>query len=240
MPEVNLLKSYPSGKGTRYTRTYTIEQRLQARKFDRDFFDGTRDQGYGGYVYDGRWAPVAKDFIEYYRLPSHARILDIGAAKGFLLYELTKLLPRADVVGIDISEYCIRNAKEEIRDKMFVCDVAAMPFRDQEFDLVICINTVHNLPFEACLKAIRDIERIGRHKYIQVDAWRNAQEREAFRAWQICGGFYDEEGNWVPFGTAFSTHGWEKFFKLAGYTGEYYWTVIEDVVAETPCEPVRA
>jgi len=227
MPEANLLKSYPSGKGSRYKRDFTIEQRLETRKFGKDFFDGTRDQGYGGYKYDGRWEPVARDFIEYYSLTHDAKILDIGCAKGFLLYEFKKLLPDVDVVGIDISEYCIENAKEEVKDKLFVCDAANMPFEENQFDLVISINTTHNLPFEACLKATRDIERIGKNKYIQVDSWRNEKEREAFRAWQITGGFYDNEGNWVTFGTAFSTKGWEEFFKLAGYTGEYYWTIIE-------------
>ncbi len=229
MAEVNLLKDYPSGKGTRYKRNYTLEQRLEARNFGKDFFDGTRDQGYGGYKYDGRWESVVKYFIEYYNLSAGSRILDVGCAKGFLLYEFTKLLPKVDVVGIDISKYCIENAKEEIKNNLFVCDAANMPFKEREFDLVIAINTIHNLPFEECFKATKDIQSIGRNKYVQVDAWRNEREREAFRAWQITGGFYDDDGNWVPFGTAFSTIGWEKFFKLAGYTGEYYWTIIEEI-----------
>ena len=229
MQEKNLLKDYRSGKGTWYKRTFTIEERLEARKFSKDFFDGSRHQGYGGYKYDGRWESVAKYFIKYYNLTAGARILDVGSAKGFLLYEFTKLLPDVAVVGIDVSKYCIDNSKEEIKNKLFVCDAAKMSFKENEFDLVIAINTIHNLPFEACMKATRDIERIGKNKYIQVDAWRNEEERENFRAWQLTGGFYDDEENWVALGTAFSTKGWEKFFKSTGYTGQYYWTIIDEI-----------
>lgn len=231
MPELNLLKSYPSGKGTRYKREYTIEQRLEARKFGMEFFDGNRDQGYGGYIYDGRWAAVAKDFIEHYHLTSSSRVLDVGCAKGFLLFEITKLLPGIEVIGIDISEYCIENAMPELKGRLFICSADNMPFKQNEFDLVISINTVHNLPFEACLKSVIDIENIGKNKYIQVDSWRNVEEKESFRMWQVTGGFYDIDRNWVPLGTAFSVMGWIRFFELAKYTGEYYWTILETLKA---------
>jgi len=138
------------------------------------------------------------------------------------------------VLGCDVSSYAIADGKPEIRDQLFVADAASLsPFADKEFDLVLSINTIHNLPFDLCMKSVRDIERIGKHAYIQVDAWRNEGEREAFRAWQITGGYHDEDGTWVPFGTALSIKGWERFFRIAGYTGEYYWTIIDDFTIRT-------
>lgn len=228
MPQENLLKSYPTGKGTRFARKFDLSRRLELRKFGKDFFDGSRDEGYGGYNYDGRWEIVAKDIIERYSLTNDSKILDVGCAKGFMLYEFTKLLPGIEVVGTEISQYCLDNAKEEVKDKLILMDAAEMNiFKDDEFDLVLAINTIHNLPFEACIKATKDIERIGKNKYIQVDAWENEKQRDDFRNWQITGGFFDSDGNWVAFGTAFSIKGWEEFFELTGYTGEYFWTIVE-------------
>ncbi len=229
MAEINLLRSYPTGKGTRYKRNVTLKKRLELRKFPKEFFDGSRDEGYGGYHYDGRWEPVARDFIKHYYLTQKSKILDIGCGKGFLLYELTKLLPGINIVGIEVSQHCIDNAKEEVKANFFLCDAGNMNFKNKEFDLVISINTIHNLPLEACLKAIKDIEKIGKNKYIQVDAWRNNAERDAFRDWQLTGGFYDSDENWFPLGTSFSIKGWKEFFELAGYTGDYYWTIFEDL-----------
>src|SRR5204862_2973325 len=84
-----------------------------ARRFDRDYWDGDRRYGYGGYRYDGRWSSVARALIEAYSLPDDARILDVGCGRGFLLYEFTRLLPRGTVRGFDVSEYGIATAKEE-------------------------------------------------------------------------------------------------------------------------------
>ena len=91
-----------------------------ARQYGKDFWDGDRRYGYGGYRYDGRWAAVAERLIAHYGLQSNASILDVGCGKGYLLYELKKLIPDARVAGFDISEYAIENAKEELRGDLFV------------------------------------------------------------------------------------------------------------------------
>jgi cytidyltransferase-like protein len=43
------------------------------------------------------------------------RILDVGCGKGFLLYEFTQVVPGVEVAGIDISDYAIEHAKEEVK-----------------------------------------------------------------------------------------------------------------------------
>src|SRR5687768_6558786 len=65
-----------------------------ALQWGRDYWDGERHLGYGGYRYDGRWRPVAESLARHYRLADDASILDIGCGKGFLLYELTQVLPK--------------------------------------------------------------------------------------------------------------------------------------------------
>src|SRR3989338_3309895 len=91
-----------------------------ARKFNKDFWDGDRKYGYGGYKYDGRWEVVVKKLIELFNLQDGASILDVGCGKGFMLYEFKKLLPNAKIKGFDISQYAIENAKEEVRDNVFI------------------------------------------------------------------------------------------------------------------------
>ena len=53
MREVNLLKNYPKTNRDLEKRSKkTKEQQEIARRFDREFFDGSRDTGYGGFNYN--------------------------------------------------------------------------------------------------------------------------------------------------------------------------------------------
>src|SRR5262249_13344497 len=72
---------------------------LKAKEYEFDYWDGDRRYGYGGYRYDGRWKPVAQKLIETYRLEPGSKILDVGCGKAHLLYELSQLLPQAEVHG---------------------------------------------------------------------------------------------------------------------------------------------
>lgn len=181
-----------------------------ARKYGKDFFDGDRRHGYGGYKYDGRWESVAKRLIEIYNLKDDAKILDIGCGKGFLLYEFMKLLPNAKVTGFDVSSYAIENAKEEVKGHLF-CHKAQslLPFRDNEFDLVLSFTTLHNLPVNELKSSLREIERVGRQKFIVVEGYRNELELFNLQCWAFtCESFYRDSE-------------WEWLFNEFGYTGDY-------------------
>lgn len=215
--EINLLAQYPQSKRDLEGRANqrTEEDRQIARRFDQRFFDGDRKYGYGGFNYFSRfWQPVVPSFKERYNLTPKSRILDVGCAKGFMLYDFMQLIPGIEVAGIDISEYAIAHAKEEVRDHVQVADARELPFEDRSFDLVIAINTLHNLAREDCKKALRELERVSRGgKFVTMDAYRNSEEKTRMDMWNLTALTY------------MSVEEWKKFFKEAGYTGDYYWFI---------------
>ena len=126
-----------------------------AKKFDVEYWDGERQYGYGGYHYDGRWLPVAQKLITHFNLRPGSKLLDIGCGKGYLLYEFKKLMPDIEVVGVDISGYAIRNAKEEVKQDLLIGSADDLPFPDDEFDAVVSLGTLHNLPINLVFDAVR-------------------------------------------------------------------------------------
>ena len=179
MAEVNLLDQYPklSRNPDERAATITAEDRRIAKQFGREFFDGSRNRGYGGYRYDGRWVPVVKRFVEYYNLTGSSRVLDVGCAKGFMLHDFIQVVPGITVAGIDISQYAIDSSMEDVSPFLRVGNAKDLSmFGNKSFDLVISINTIHNLKPEECKQALAEIQRVGRHAFITVDAWRTPEE----------------------------------------------------------------
>ncbi|MEG3871092.1 class I SAM-dependent methyltransferase [Microcoleus sp. Z1_B5] len=180
-----------------------------AKKFDYDYWDGDRKVGYGGYKYDGRWRAVADAIAQHYNLKPGDRILDVGCGKAFLLYDFTQAVPGVEVTGIDISEYAIACAPEEVRPFLKACSATELPFSDNSFDLVISINTLHNLYCFELDKALREIERVGNgNKYIVVESYRNEAEKANLLYWQLtCESFYTPDE-------------WQWWFDRCNYSGD--------------------
>ena len=87
-----------------------------AKKFDFDYWDGDRRICYGGYKYiPKRWETIARKMQDIYKLGDNPKILDIGCGKGYLLYDFLKVIPNAEIYGLDISDYAIENCKPEIK-----------------------------------------------------------------------------------------------------------------------------
>jgi len=193
-----------------------VECMKTAKKYDLEYWDGDRRYGYGGFKYDGRWEIVAKRLIEIYNLPEAAKILDVGCGKGFLLYEFTKLLPEAQVTGFDVSEYAIKNAKEEIRDRLFTYKAQdPYPYGDKEFDLVYSINTIHNLHLYEVKAALQEIERVGKNKFVEVEGYRNEEELFNLQCWVLTGECFLKPQEWI----------W--MFNEFGYCGDYEFIYFE-------------
>lgn len=213
--EIDLLADYPKTKRNIEERgsTKTEEVRTIARKFRKDFFDGDRKYGYGGYNYNPRfWQPVIPAFQKYFNLSSESSVLDVGCGKGFMMYDMTLLIPGIKVKGIDVSEYAIKNTIDDMKSHVQVANAKELPFKDKSFDVVISINTVHNLEKEDCAKALLEIERVSKGKsFITVDAYRNEKEKELMHAWNLTAKTIMQVDEWI------------KFFNDIGYTGDYYW-----------------
>lgn len=214
--EINLLNEYPQLNRDVDARAEEVtdgDKRI-ARQFGREFFDGPRIQGYGGYRYDGRWVKVVKRFIETYRLTPASSVLDVGCAKGFMLHDFRAVIPGITVAGIDISEYAIENAMDDVRPFVQVADAKKLPFPDRSFDLIISITTLHNLPLEECKQAFREVQRVKKplgHAFITVDAWRDDIGRDRLQKWVLTAL------------TSMHVDDWKRLFEETGYTGDYYW-----------------
>lgn len=189
-----------------------------AKQFGRDYWDGDRKYGYGGYSYDGRWAPVARDMIDHYGLTNESGVLDVGCGKAHLLHEMKVILPGLGISGLDVSEYAIANAKEEVREFLDHGKAQQLPYPDNSFDLLISITTLHNLPIDELEKAIKEIERVKKangNSYIVVESYRNEQEKDNMLNWQLtCESF-------------FTPQKWEWVLHRFGYTGDYSFIFFE-------------
>lgn len=215
--EINLMDLYPQSKRPIQERgeKASDEHVALAAQFGKDYFDGSRLTGYGGYYYHPRfWTDTVKRFRDYYQLPETARILDVGCAKGFMLYDFSLLMPSAELVGLDISKYAIEHAKPEIADRLTRGNAKSLPFDDNSFDLVISINTIHNLDKKECEQALREIQRVSRgHAFVMVDAWRDDDEKQRMLDWNL------------QAKTVQHVDDWKTMFRRAGYTGDYWWFI---------------
>lgn len=219
MPEINLLDLYPRSKRPIDERGQLIteEHRAEARKFGLQYFDGERLYGYGGYNYHPRfWTDTVRRFRDHYGLAPDARLLDVGCAKGFMLHDFKLLMPELRITGLDVSEYALEHAMEDVRPFFHLGNAKELPFPDRSFDLVICINTVHNLPLEECKQALREIQRVsGGRAFVTMDAWRNEAERERLMKWNLTAKTYMHVDEW------------KALFVEVGYTGDFYWFIAE-------------
>ena len=174
----------------------------KAKEWGFDYWDG-------GYTYDGRWRKVAEEMAAHYGLKAGDRILDIGCGKAFLLYEFTRAVPGLEVAGIDISQYGVDNAKEEVRSNLKVGSCTELPWPDGYFDFVYSLNTFHNLQNFELMAALREMQRVGKkNRYICVESYRNETEKANLLYWQLtCEIFYRPEA-------------WRWFYDRAGYEGD--------------------
>ena len=215
--EIDLLVNYPKSKRNLDKRA---NQKLQedieiARKFGKDFFDGDRKHGYGGFDYNPKfWQPVIPVFQEYWNLSSQNSVLDVGCGKGFMLFDFYKMIPEIKLAGVDISEYAIKNSVPEIKDFLKIENAKKLSFPSKSFDVVISINTVHNLEKDECALALQEISRISnKYSFITVDAYRNNEEKKRMFEWNLTAK------------TIMSVDEWVLFFKKINYTGDYYWFI---------------
>ena len=174
---------------------------IKARKYDYNYWDGDRRYGYGGYKYiPGLLTPLAIKIIKEYNLDNNSSVLDAGCGKGFILYEIKKILPNIKISGFDISKYALKNSKKEIKKYLFMHNIKNnFPFKKNSFDLVISFNCLHNLKIFDLKNALKEINRVGVKKFIVVEGYRDCNELFNLQCWALTAQafFHKEEWLWI-------------------------------------------
>ena len=194
-----------------------VDCMIEAKKYEKNYWDGDRKYGYGGYKYiEGYWKSVAESLIDTYNLNSKSKVLDVGCGKGFLLYEIKKIIPTIDVVGVEISNHAIKEAFPDISKNILNQKAQTkLPFNDKEFDLVISLTTLHNLKNYELDIAINEIARVGRQGYILVESYRSEKELFNLQCWALtCESFFEPDE-------------WKYIFKNNQYHGDYEFIYFE-------------
>lgn len=217
--EIDLLDLYPKSKRPIDSRgsQVTDAQREVSRRFGIEYFDGDRLTGYGGYSYHPRfWTDTVRRFRDHYGLTPNAKVLDVGAAKGFMIHDFKLLMPELNIIGVDVSEYALEHAHPSVKHLLQLGNAQQLPFEDQSFDLVISINTIHNLPLSELKESLKEIQRVSRgNAFVTVDAWRTELERENLLKWNLTAK------------TFMHVDDWKSLFAEVGYQGDYYWFIAE-------------
>jgi len=194
-----------------------VEAMMIAKQYGADYWDGDRKYGYGGYKYmPGRWATVAQKLIQLYGLKAGSKVLDVGCGKGFLLYEMQLIEPGLEIHGFDISQYGLDHAHPDLKANLFIHRAQEpYPFKDNFFDLVISLGTLHNLHIFELEVAVAEIERVGNQGYIMLESFRNELEMFNLECWALTAeSLMDvDEWKWV----------YDRF----GFTGDYEFIFFE-------------
>ena len=215
--EIDLLRSLPKAKRNVQQRADAKDPQVVAiaKKFGQEYWDGDRKYGYGGYRYDGRWRSVARDIVAHFELTKGMRVLDVGCGKGFLVKDLMLECQGLEVFGLDISRYALLHCDKDVIGRLHLGSADSLPFPDGSFDCVLSINTIHNLDRPRAKVALQEIQRLcGGRAYVQVDSYHTPEQKAIFEDWVLTALFHDYPD------------GWRKLFAEAGYTGDYYWTIV--------------
>lgn len=218
--EINLVTSLHTSTKRDYLARMIdnkVEAMIIAKKYGRDYWDGDRRYGYGGYKYiPGRWKPVAEALIHRYRLKPGSKVLDVGCGKGYLLYEMQLLEPQLEIYGVDVSEYGLSNMHPDMKGDFRLAKAQErLPFEDKEFDLVISLGTFHNLHIYELEVAVSEVERVGKAGYIMVESFRNELEMFNLECWALTAESLMDTDEWL----------W--MYKKFGYSGDYEFIFFE-------------
>jgi len=195
----------------------TVLNKYIAWKLGKEYYDGNRNNGYGGFKYDARWLKLLPKIIKKYKLSNKSKILDLGCKKGFIMKDLKILLPKSKIWGIEDHIYPIKTAEKEIKSNIILSKYYKIPFKDNYFDLVIGFSSIYKYNFEDVVKIIKEIQRVSKKSFFTVASYSSKREKEIFDDWTLLGT------------TILSKKDWNKLFKILGYKGDYYYTTAKSL-----------
>jgi SAM-dependent methyltransferase len=112
---------------------------------------------------------VLRAEIDRLPLPAHPRLLDAGCGSGRTLDELATY---GDVSGIDLSEDAVASARGRGHDDVHQAAVEDIPFPDQTFDVVTCLDVIeHTRDDHVTLRELRRVTRAGGLAVVTVPAY---------------------------------------------------------------------
>ena len=216
MREFNLLSNYPLPSKPRLVNSNlrTIKNRIIASYRDKELYDGDRNNGYGGYRYDGRWVKVAKKICSEYNLSNKSSFLHLGCEKGFLMYDLNNLYPEMDICGVETSKYAIEYSMKNIKNKIINSNYIDLKnFKDNTFDFVYATGVVYAFNITDAIKCLKEIKRITKkNSFVTLASYTNEEDYWLFKNWTLLGA------------TILLKKEWESILKHIGYQGDYYFT----------------
>ncbi|OGV83457.1 MAG: hypothetical protein A3K19_09950 [Lentisphaerae bacterium RIFOXYB12_FULL_65_16] len=206
---------YPHGRGNRaaVASVRAIQDRLVAWELGRDYYDGDRRHGYGGFRYDGRWRGIIPRLAERHGLTSQSRVLDVGCKKGFFLHDLCELIPGIQVTGVENHPYPLAEAMPSVKPRLLFAPYEKLPFPDASFDFVFAYAAIYMLNLGGVVAALREVQRVGAGRsFVTVGAYRTDEERRCLQDWTLLGT------------TVLHVDEWLEVFRYASYTGDYSFT----------------
>ncbi|OGX07449.1 MAG: hypothetical protein A2Z88_04630 [Omnitrophica WOR_2 bacterium GWA2_47_8] len=212
MREFNALRAYPQppnprevGEGIR-----TIKNKIVASYRDVGYYDGERNNGYGGFKYDGRWKKIAETMCEDYGINEKTALLQIGPEKGFLLHDFREKFPTMKLKGYEMSKYAAETSMPLVKNDITVGRYHTFPYKNQEFDFVIAIGVIYTLTLADAISCLKEIQRVGKGKsFITLGSFFDKESEKLFKSWSVLGS------------TILHVNDWVEVLKEAGYTGDY-------------------
>ena len=195
----------------------SIKNKLKAWELGKEYYDGDRNNGYGGFNYDGRWLKLLPKIIKRYKLTNKSKILDLGCKKGFIMKDLKILLPQSKIVGIEDHTYPIKNSEKEIKKNIIYSKYYKIPFNDKYFDLVIGFSSIYKYNFIDVVQTIKEINRVSQKSFFTVASYTNEKEKKLFDRWTLLGTTILHKKEWL------------ELFKILKYKGDYYFTTAKSL-----------
>ena len=189
----------------------TVVNKMYAWKLGKEYYDGNRLNGYGGFKYDGRWLKLLPKLIKRYKLTSKSKVLDLGCKKGFLLKDLNILLPGVKSYGIENHSYALKKAIK-CKSKLIRSEYTKLPFKNKSLDFVIAFNSLYMQNLGDVIKSLKEIQRVSKNSYVVLASGENDSERNKFYKWTLIGT------------SILLKKEWKILFKKIGFRGDYYFS----------------
>jgi 2-polyprenyl-3-methyl-5-hydroxy-6-metoxy-1,4-benzoquinol methylase len=141
------------------------------------------------YENDEFWKPGVLGKIDQIRiektyalLPKEViNLLDVGCGNGIFCNYILEKNPQINITGLDRSNEALKH----VLSNKIVGDIINIPFKNNEFDCVTCLQVLEHLPIEAYKNALKELTRVS-NKYIIISVPLNERIEKNVTKCPIC------------------------------------------------------